>query len=183
VSRSDKPLTDQAVNHSSTVPQYVPGTDETRIIALRALRELLDDAGPDDWDDLVASYRALHNAITKNKPMTRKDRARVAEHLRRLGWRERAIGAATAQADAHAGTVMRRRTNSKADGVFPSRVRRRHTPNGEGLRGFNGSKARLRRLSRQPFVNPTDGLLQPPRVAQIGEDATAAGDAAKEWRR
>ena len=48
--------------------------DETQmILALRALRELLDDAGPDDWDDLVASYRALHNAITKNKPMTRKD--------------------------------------------------------------------------------------------------------------
>jgi hypothetical protein len=79
-------------------------SDETRIIALRALRELLDDAGPDDWDDLVASYSALNNAITKKKPMTRKDRARVAEHLRRLGWRERAIGAATAQADAHAGT-------------------------------------------------------------------------------
>jgi hypothetical protein len=52
--------------------------DETRIIALRALRELLDDAGPDDWDDLVASYRALHNAITKNKPMTRKDCAHPA---------------------------------------------------------------------------------------------------------
>jgi hypothetical protein len=52
--------------------------DETRIIALRALRELLDDAGPDDWDDLVASYRALHNAITKNKPMTLKDCAHPA---------------------------------------------------------------------------------------------------------
>jgi hypothetical protein len=69
--------------------------DETRIIALRALRELLDDAGPDDWDDLVASYSALNNAITKKKPMTRKNRARIAEHLRRLGWRERAIGEAT----------------------------------------------------------------------------------------
>ena len=74
------------------------------ILALRALRELLDDAGPDDWDDLVASYRALHNAITKNKPMTRKDRARVAEHLRGLGWTEFAIGAATAQTGGHAST-------------------------------------------------------------------------------
>ena len=32
-----------------------------------------------------------------------------------------------------------------------------------------------RRLSRQPFVNRADGMLQPPRVAQIGEDAAAAG--------
>jgi hypothetical protein len=35
-------------------------------------------------------------------------------------------------------------------------------PHGEGLRGFNGSKARSRRLSRQPFVNPADGMLRPP---------------------
>jgi hypothetical protein len=34
------------VNHSSTAPQYVPGMDETRILALRALRELLDNDGP-----------------------------------------------------------------------------------------------------------------------------------------
>jgi hypothetical protein len=68
---------------------------ETRILALRALRELLDNDGPDDWDELVACYRALRKAIAKNKPMKRKDRARVAEHLRRLGWTEFAIDAAT----------------------------------------------------------------------------------------
>jgi hypothetical protein len=51
--------------------------DETRILALRALRELLDDDGRDDRDDLVACYRAMRKAIAKNKPMTRK--------LRRLG--------------------------------------------------------------------------------------------------
>ena len=48
-------------------------------------------------DDPVASYRALGKAIVKNKPMTRKDRARVAEYLREAGWRERAIDAATAR--------------------------------------------------------------------------------------
>jgi hypothetical protein len=69
--------------------------DETRILALRVLRELLDNDGPDDWDELVACYRALRKAIAKNKPMKRKDRACVAEHLRRLGWTEFAIDAAT----------------------------------------------------------------------------------------
>ena len=69
--------------------------DETRILALRALRELLDNDGWDDRDDLVACYRALRKAIAKNRPMKRKDRARVAEHLRRLGWSEGAIGVAT----------------------------------------------------------------------------------------
>jgi hypothetical protein len=44
---------------------------------------------------LVACYRALRKAIAKNKPMKRKDRARVAERLRGLGWTEFAIGAAT----------------------------------------------------------------------------------------
>jgi Divergent InlB B-repeat domain len=69
--------------------------DETRILALRALRELLDDDGRDDRDDLVACYRALRKAIAKNKPMKRKDRARISEHPHRLGWSEGAIGAAT----------------------------------------------------------------------------------------
>jgi hypothetical protein len=32
---------------------------ETRMLALRALRELLDNDDPGDWDDLVACYRAL----------------------------------------------------------------------------------------------------------------------------
>ena len=70
--------------------------DETQmILALRALRELLDNGDRDDGDELVASYRALGKAIVKNKPMTRKDRTRVAKYLREAGWRERAIGAAT----------------------------------------------------------------------------------------
>ena len=75
-----------AVNHSATVPKYVPDMDETRILALRALRELLDNDGRDTRDDLVACYRALRKAIAKNRPMKRKDRARVAEHLR--SWME-----------------------------------------------------------------------------------------------
>jgi len=51
------------------------GMDETQmILALRALRELLDNGDRDDEDELVASYRALGKAIVKNKPMTGKDR-------------------------------------------------------------------------------------------------------------
>jgi SOS response regulatory protein OraA/RecX len=50
---------------------------------------------PGDWDELIACYRALRKATAKNKPMKRKDRARISEHLRRLGWSEGAIGAAT----------------------------------------------------------------------------------------
>jgi hypothetical protein len=72
--------------------------NETRMLALRTMRELLDNDGPDDWDELVACYRALRKAIAKNKPMKRKDRARIAEHLRGLGWTEFAIGAATSRA-------------------------------------------------------------------------------------
>src|SRR5262249_26422591 len=68
--------------------------------ALRALRELLYNGDRDDGDELVASYRALGKAIVKNKPMTRKDRSRVAKYLREVGWGEGAIGAATAQAGA-----------------------------------------------------------------------------------
>ena len=57
--------------------------DETQmILALRALRELLDNGDRDDGDELVASYRALGKAIVKNKPMTGKDRTRVARYLR-----------------------------------------------------------------------------------------------------
>jgi hypothetical protein len=92
------------VNHSSTVPQYVPGMDETQTLAVRALRELLDNPERDDWDELVAANRTLIKAIETGEPMTRKDARIVAEYLREAGWRERAIGAATAQADAHAGT-------------------------------------------------------------------------------
>jgi hypothetical protein len=68
------------------------GMDETQmILALHALRELLDNGDRDDGDELVASYRALGKAIVKNKPMTRKDARIVAEYLREAGWRERAI--------------------------------------------------------------------------------------------
>jgi hypothetical protein len=81
------------------------GMDETQmILALQALRALLDKGDRDDCDELVALYRALGKAIVKNKPMTRKDCARVAEYMREAGWRERAIGAATAQTGAYAGT-------------------------------------------------------------------------------
>jgi hypothetical protein len=90
------------VNHSSTVPQYVPGMDETQTLAVRALRNCSTER--DDWDELVAANRTLIKAIETGEPMTRKDARIVAEYLREAGWRERAIGAATAQADAHAGT-------------------------------------------------------------------------------
>ena len=73
-------------------------------LAAQALRELLDNPERDDWDDLLAANRALIKAIETGEPMTRKDARIVAEYLREAGWRERAIGAATAQADAHAGT-------------------------------------------------------------------------------
>jgi hypothetical protein len=66
------------------------GMDETQmILALRALRELLDNGDRDDGDELVASYRTLGKAIVKNKPMTRKDRTRVAKYLREAGWGRR----------------------------------------------------------------------------------------------
>jgi len=37
----------------------VPGMDETQILAVLALRELLDDPDRDDWDELVAANRTL----------------------------------------------------------------------------------------------------------------------------
>jgi hypothetical protein len=37
------------------------------------------------YQELVAVYRALGEAIVENKPMTRKNRARVAEYLREAG--------------------------------------------------------------------------------------------------
>ena len=70
------------------------GMDETQmILALQALRELLNNGDRDDEDELVALYRALGKAILKNKPMTRKDRTRLAKYLREA--RELAIGAQT----------------------------------------------------------------------------------------
>jgi hypothetical protein len=80
------------------------------------LRELLDDPDCNDWDELVAANRALLQA--NREPMTRKDARIVAEYLREAGWQEGAIGAATAQADAHAG-------------IGYTGCRRGHTPNGE----------------------------------------------------
>ena len=59
--------------------------DEIRmILAVRALRKLLNKGDP----ELVAVYRALGEAIVENKPMTRKNRARVAEYLREAGWED-----------------------------------------------------------------------------------------------
>jgi hypothetical protein len=78
--------------------------DETQDLALRALRELLDDPERNDWDDLLAANRALIKAIETGEPMTRRNARIVAEYLREAGWRERAIGAATAQTGAYAGT-------------------------------------------------------------------------------
>jgi hypothetical protein len=73
--------------------------NETQTLAVLALRELLDP----DRDDLVAAYRALIKTIATGKPMTRRNARIVAEYLREAGWRERAIGAATAQTGIHAG--------------------------------------------------------------------------------
>ena len=81
--------------------------DETQILAMLALRELLDDPDRNDWDELVA---ALIQAIETGEPMTRRNARIVAEYLREAGWQEYAIRSATAQAGAH------------ADGGWPSGV-------------------------------------------------------------
>ena len=52
-----------AVKHSSTMPHYVSGMDETQTLALQALRELLDNPDSGDWDKLVAASRRLIKAI------------------------------------------------------------------------------------------------------------------------
>jgi hypothetical protein len=71
--------------------------DEIRmILAVRVLRKLLNKSDRGDGGELVAAYRALGEAIVENKPMTRKDRARVADYLREAGWSEGPIGAAAA---------------------------------------------------------------------------------------
>jgi hypothetical protein len=74
------------------------------LAAVRALRELLDNPERDDWDELLAANRALIKAIETGEPITLKNARVVAEYLREAGWGEGAIGAATAQAGAHAGT-------------------------------------------------------------------------------
>jgi hypothetical protein len=73
------------------------------MLALRTMRELLDNPDRDDWDELLAANRALIKAIATGRPMTRKNARMVAEYLREAGWRERAIGAATAHTGVHAG--------------------------------------------------------------------------------
>jgi hypothetical protein len=45
----------------------------------------------------------LIQAIETGEPMTRRNARIVAEYLREAGWRERSIGAATAQTSIHAG--------------------------------------------------------------------------------
>jgi hypothetical protein len=72
-------------------------------LALRALRELVDDPERSDWDDLLAANRALIKAIETGEPVTRRNARIVAEYLREAGWQEHAIRAATAQAGIHAG--------------------------------------------------------------------------------
>jgi hypothetical protein len=42
--------------------------DETQNLAVRALRELLDNPERDDWDDLLAANRALIKAIETGEP-------------------------------------------------------------------------------------------------------------------
>ena len=84
--------------------------DETQTLAAQALRELLDNPDRDDWDELLAANRALIKAIATGRPLTRRNARIVGEYLREAGWRERAIGAATA----HAAT--------EAEGVIPSRA-------------------------------------------------------------
>jgi hypothetical protein len=56
--------------------------DETQTLAVRALRELLDDPDRNDWDELVAANRALIKAIKTGEPMPRRNARIVAEYLR-----------------------------------------------------------------------------------------------------
>jgi hypothetical protein len=100
-------VTSAAVNHSSIVPKYVRGMDETQDLAVQALCELLDDPDRNDWDELLAANRALIKAIATGGPMTRRNLHIVAEYLREAGWREHAIGEAMAEASATGYTNLR----------------------------------------------------------------------------
>jgi hypothetical protein len=77
------------------------------LAAVQALHDLLDNPERDDWDELIAANRALIKVIETGEPMTRRNALVVAEYLREAGWRERPIGAVTAQATTH---VRRDRT-------------------------------------------------------------------------
>ena len=68
---------------------------ETQILAARALRDLLDNPDRTDRNEVLALVRVLQNAIATGKAVTRKDHAGIAKYLRKLGWNETAIGAAT----------------------------------------------------------------------------------------
>ena len=60
------------------------------------MRDLLDNPDRNDRNELLALIRVLQNAIATGNPVTQKDHAGIAKYLRRLGWNETAIGAATA---------------------------------------------------------------------------------------
>src|SRR6516225_4279180 len=74
---------DGMFRHCSGREEMGMDMDEIRmILAVRALRKLLNKGERGDGGELVATYRALSEAIVENKPMTRKNHARVAEYLR-----------------------------------------------------------------------------------------------------
>jgi hypothetical protein len=79
---------------------------EKQTLAVRALRQLLDDPDRTDWDELIAANRSLLNAMATGKPMMEKDVRIVAEYLREAGWTEGAIGVATTQTDVHVGQCL-----------------------------------------------------------------------------
>jgi hypothetical protein len=56
--------------------------DETQTLAVRALRDLLDNPDRGDWDELLAANRALIKAIETGEPMTRNNARIAAEYLR-----------------------------------------------------------------------------------------------------
>ena len=101
--------------------------DETQILAMLALRELLDDPDRNDWDELVAANRTLIQAIETGEPMTRRNARIVAEYLREAGWQEYAIRSATAQAGARKaiGHLSRSTASCRAASLVP---RARSTP-------------------------------------------------------
>jgi hypothetical protein len=112
--------------------------DETQDLALRALRDLLADPDRTDLDELLAANRALLKAIETGEPMTPRNARIVAEYLREAGWSEGAIGAATAQAGAYAGTHCSASSSKPAffatiaglDGRLLDRYARRGTATG-----------------------------------------------------
>jgi hypothetical protein len=46
---------------------------------------------------------------------------------------------------------------------------------GANISGFNGSQARSPRLSRQPFVNPADGMFRSPVLPRLGKTQQPPG--------